>query len=145
MSQEQRLTFRLKAYWDKAKKANAMPDIRHFNSAVIEDLWPNCFQVSLMPGTQISYKYDYMGRPLIDLYGKDLTGMMLDEHSPEFPGMIIHKKLLGVVQSGVPLQDEGNFLTRQSKMIKYRACLLPFGTAADGVTHIIVGLSYRAF
>lgn len=144
--QEQRLTLRLKSYWDLIRKENDNPDILHFNTGVVEDLWPNCLKVSVSgQGKYKIFQYDYMGEQLIKLYGKDLTGQMVDRGSSEFIGMVISSKLDTVAANRSLLLDDGHFFTRNSKMVKYRSVLLPFSNKKEVVTHVIVGVSYRVF
>ncbi|MDX1974977.1 MAG: PAS domain-containing protein [Rickettsiales bacterium] len=144
--QEQRLTLRLKTYWELIRKTNDQPDIMQFNSAVVEDLWPNCLKVSVAgQGKYHVFKYDYMGDPLVKLYGTDLSGQIVERASSDFAGMVINAKLEKVANEGVPMLDEGHFITRKGQMIKYRSCLLPFSNKKGNLTHIIVGISYRSF
>lgn len=143
--EEHRLTRRLTSYWNLIKKDRGFPDIIQLNTAAIEDVWPYCFQVGVDPSTGTAFKYEYMGEPIAKLYGDDLTGRTIEKNARDFPGAVIHNKLPEVAQSQKPMNDEGHFVSVTGKLIKYRACILPFGTEAEGITHIVVGLSCRVF
>jgi hypothetical protein len=54
------------------------------------------------------------------------------------------RKASEVLANPVPLVDMGQFINAGNKVVKYRSCLLPFGTG-NKVTHIIAGLSWREF
>lgn len=142
---EHRLTRRLLNYWEMVRKDRTCPEIYNFNTAAVEDVWPYCFQVSVDSRKGIRYRYEYMGKPIVDLYGLDLTGEAVDHGTKDFPGAVIHKKLAEVLEKQTPLSDEGHFPSKKGKLIKYRACLLPFGNPENGVTHVVVGLSCRSF
>lgn len=145
--QEQRITRRLQTYWDRLKKEDeAYPDIHRFNHTVVEDIWPFCFRVSVGNDKPAHFTYEYMGEELSKIYGHDLTGVTVDPRVSHFPGSVLHLRLDNVVQSGgVPMQDNGHLINFDGKLIRYRACLLPFGSERDGLTHIIGGLSCRFF
>lgn len=142
---EQRLNRRLMKYWNLVRKARPLPEIQQFNPAAIEDVWPFCFRVSVDRRHRLSFKYEYMGEPIAKIYGQDLTDMTVDCRMKHFPGAVIHQKLADVVEKGAPLIDEGHFMAQQGYLIKYRACILPFGNTKKGMTHIVVGLSCRYF
>lgn len=141
--QEQRLTRRLLNYWQLIRKMKDYPDIVHFNTSAVEDVWGNCLRLSLEPPKDI-YRYEYMGDKIIKIYGKDLTGTTLEQATPKFPGLSLHQKIHDAAM-GIPVEDEGHFLKENGAMVKYRACLLPFGNPQMGVTHVIIGLSCRSF
>jgi hypothetical protein len=143
--EEHRLTRRLLSYWNLIRKDKEFPDIVHLNTAAIEDVWPYCFQVGVDPRKHTGYKYEYMGEPIAKLYGDDLTGRTIEKNAKDFPGAVIHNKLPEVAHSHAPLHDEGHFIAKNGNLIKYRACILPFGYPKEGVTHIVVGLSCRVF
>jgi len=145
MSQEQRLTERIRKYWDQIRKENTYPDIKQFNTSIVEDIWPYCFRISVDKGGSDSFKYEYMGTLLIDLYGNDLTGLTINYNMKGVMGSVIHKRMEEVYKTGMPQQEEGHIINKQGKMVKYRACVLPFGNPREGMTHIVVCMSHRAF
>lgn len=144
--QEQRLTRRVLKYWEMVRKDAPIPEIRRLNTAAIEDVWPSCLQVNVNNRGKIPvYTYEYMGAPIAAIYGRDLTGMVVDQTTKQFPGKVLHNRFNDILDKKVPMHDDGHFLSEHGKLIKYRACLLPFGTAQKGVTHIVVGLTCRYF
>jgi hypothetical protein len=143
--EELRLTRRLHRYWDHIRKDCDLPDVHQLNSAALDDVWPYCFKVGIDTRKGISYKYEYMGEPIAKLYGDDLTGRAIEHKAKDFPGAPIHAKIPEAVESRKPINDDGHFVNRAGKLIKYRACILPFGNEKDGVTHVVVGLSCRVF
>ncbi len=145
MEEEKRITLRLMGYWDSLHKDNLLPDIKKFNPHSIEEIWPYCFRVSLQPGKAKAYKYDYMGPPLARLYGQDMTNLTVDTRMSNFPGSVLHGRLDEVTETKSPAKDENHMLTAEGKMVKYRACLIPFGNEKKGVTHIVAGLTCRFF
>jgi hypothetical protein len=144
--QEKRITHRLFKYWESVRKAQDLPDILRFNTGAIEDVWPYCFKLVVSRhGNSPSFSYEYMGKPVAELYGRDLTGLVVDQSTKQFPGNVIHHKFDEVLNAKVPLNDDGHLVNEKGELIKYRACILPFGSEKKGVTHIVVGLSCRFF
>jgi hypothetical protein len=142
---EQRLSVRLRKHWDLMRKEKAYPDFRQFNAAMVEDVWPECFLIGLDTRVGVNYKYEYMGENLVEIYGRDMTGQYIDHKVKHFPGVIVFKKLEELLRGSRPEEDGGCFTTPEGKIIKYRACFLPFGNDNQQITHIIVGLSCRMF
>ncbi|MGE3714041.1 MAG: hypothetical protein AB7F82_05880 [Alphaproteobacteria bacterium] len=144
--QEQRLTVRLRSYWDMVRKDQPYPDIHRFNTSAIEDIWPFCFRVSINHTRPPTFTYEYMGEELVKLYGHDLTGLTVSPKMAHFPGSMLHQRLENLLQlGGQPMQDNGHLINFDGKLIRYRACLLPLGNERNGITHIICGLSCRYF
>ena len=132
-------------YWEMIRKDKPYPQIIYFNSSVVEELWPYCFRVGVKKHKKTTYTYEYMGEQIASLYGSDMTGITIDYGLTQLPGAIVNRKLAEVFEYGSPALDEGHFVTEKQGLIKYRACYLPFGNSKNGITHIIVGLSYRRF
>jgi hypothetical protein len=141
---EQRLTVRLRKYWDMLRKAQDWPEIQKLNPAVIEDIWQQCFMVSIDAGAATTYKYEHVGNVITDIYGRDLTGLRVGDKNNELPGAVMISKLPGVIKERAPIDDDGFFINSSSRQVKYRACFLPFGND-KGITHIVAGISFRVF
>ena len=144
--QEQRLTRRVLKFWNMVRKHHDMPEIMRFNPAALEDIWPHCFRIVVEArGKNTVYKYEYMGEAITGIYGRDLTDMVVDQHAKNFPGSVLHPRFNEILHEKRPLHDDGHFINEGGKLIKYRACILPFGDGKKGVTHIVVGLTCRYF
>jgi hypothetical protein len=143
--EEKRLTVRMRKYWDLLCKEKEVPKIQQFNHAVIEDLWPYCFMVSIEKGSKPAYKYEYIGEPIVHMYGQDLNGIVFNEGMRHFLGGHVFDKLTEVSNGSGPLEDNGHIVNYQGQQVKYRACFLPFGRGYKDLTHIVVGFSYRVF
>ena len=102
--------------------------------------------VSLVPSSKGGqYRYDYMGPLLVDAYGRDMTGQQVQSRQKDFPGGRILEKMDALVLQPTPVQDEGQFVNDKHKIVKYRSCLLPLGSHQGDVTHIVAGISWKAF
>jgi hypothetical protein len=122
-----------------------MPQIEHFNSGVVEDLWQQCMMVSVDTRKGIIFKFEFMGDVIIKASGKDICGQIVESGTVHFPGIVIHQRLLQLVDKPEPMDDGGFFLNGSGEIVKYRACFLPFGTPSKGLTNVVLGLSFRAF
>lgn len=145
---EQRLSGRLTQYWENMRKNEVMPSFSHFNKAAIEDVWSQCILFVVMPGVEgkpPSISFYTVGDKVQAIYGQDMTGRILTPAQRNmFQGASIVRKIPEVLSNPVPVTDDGQFVNDQSKVVKYRSCLLPFGNNGK-VTHILAGLSWRSF
>ncbi len=144
--QDQRLVTRLQNYWELIRRGKPMPEIQQLNPATIDDMWQQCIKFGTFH-TQGGYSYNYlfMGEQLIKMYGRDLTSQMVNVHVSEYPLNIMIKKLDGIMLEKTFMIDENQFVNGRGKLVKYRACFMPFGNEAKGITHIVVGYSGREF
>jgi hypothetical protein len=96
-------------------------------------------------GSTTTYTYEYVGASVKEAVGSDMTGKMFTSQFRGFPGARVVQKIDEVVKARQIIVDEGQFVNEQSKLVKYRSCLLPFGTREGVVTHVVLGLSWRAY
>lgn len=146
--QEQRLTTRLISYWEKIKGENYLPVYDKINPSAIEELWNNCLCLRADPAGVDSFAYTYVhcGQEITKAIGKDLRGQRMTTNMKFFPGAKIIKRIDEVAKQAqpTPLLDDGQFVNEKNQIIKYRACLLAFGSQKT-ITHVVVGVSWRAF
>jgi len=133
-------------YWNLIRKDKEFPRIEHFNNAALADIWPECVQLRLNTRVgMVTFLCDYMGESLREAYGRDLTGAILENNAHTFPGVVMYSKLNEIVKTPAPMENNGHMLNESGQLIKYRACFLPFCSDSKGLTHVIVGLSFRLF
>lgn len=149
--EERRINFRLQSYWDQLRGDRPYPSESEINPDDIGDIWPSCYLVHRFKrdGKYI-YKYEYLGKELVEAYGDDMNGREVYEelvdavHTQE----VIHH-FRQVVQSGHPVTLEGEFTNQAQMHIKYRQALMPIGdgNAQDPgtVAYILGGMRWRAF
>jgi hypothetical protein len=143
---DQRLTTRLIDYWTRLRKDLPIPQWQSFNGAAFDDLWQQCcgWRVDQGNSNTFTYTYEHVGQSVREAIGSDLTGKIFNSRFNNFPGATISKSIDNVVKNPTPLIEESQFINEKNKIVKYRSCLLPFGK--DGkVTHIVLGLSWKAF
>lgn len=146
LTREQRLTLRLMKYWNLIRKDHEFPRIEYFNSAAIEDIWPDCVQLRLNSrGESPTFWCEYMGERLMATYGKDISHQVLENSTQTFPGIVMYSKLNEMTVAPAPMENNGHMMSDKGGILKYRACFLPFCNDKLGLTHIIIGLSYRVF
>ena len=141
-----RLSDRLIKYWDLIRKDEPLPRFEKFNSEAVSDVWESCiiFKVNASSGKQNSYTFYKIGRKVRDLYDEDLTGNTLNPRQRMFKGADIIRRIDDIIQDPKPMQDNGQFISADNKVVKFRSCLLPFGNDNE-VTHVVSGLSWREF
>lgn len=145
---EQRLTTRLINYWELLKNGQPVPVYEQLNPSALEGVWTNCLALKAEPAPSggNAYSYVHCGSEIQKAIGQDLRGQRMTTNMKFFPGAKIIKRIDEVATQAVPspLLDDGQFVNEHNKVIKYRACLLSFGTPQK-ISHIVVGVSWRAF
>lgn len=136
-------------YWEQLRKDSDAPAYERFNPAAIDEIWHNCLVLEVQPGSgeKKTYKYVHCGEEIAKGVGQSLTGQMLSTNMKFFPGAKIIKRIDEVFDQAAiaPIMDDGQFVNTEGKVIKYRACLLSFMNSHRIITHVIVGVSWRAF
>lgn len=144
---DKRLTIRLINYWRQLRKEHLMPHMGQFNPSVVEDVWPFCCHLRVLRGHggKLQYTVAYIGAEITKVYGKNLMGAELTASQHSFPGMGLLKRIGEAVARPQVMEDESHFHNERRMIVKYRACLLPFGSVREGVTDVVVGMSWREF
>ncbi len=145
--QERRLTSRLLEYWDNIRKDRTLPDINSFNSSAVEDVWGFCIRLAIQPGKgdTKTYRYEYIGDRLREAYGADISGKIASAKNRQLPGFKLLAQADGAVAGHETTTGHGQFINKDSKLVKYRNCVLPFGKDNGEVSHVIIGMSWKAF
>lgn len=145
---EQRLTVRLTDYWNTLRKDAPMPNFAQFNQGAVGDLWPNCLVFAAQPTAagKVAFRVQAVGDNLTQLFGHDLVGREATKPALRvFGGGKIAGDVEQTALARAPVEAEGKYVNDKNKVVKYRACLLPFSTSPDSVSHILAGLSWREF
>lgn len=144
---DKRLTLRLINYWRLLRKDQRMPHFAQFNPSAIEDIWPRCFGLRVMraQGGRQRYRMSHVGADIAKAYGRRMTGQEVSAYQRSFPGTNLLRRVNEAVADPAVMEDAGHFHNERQSIIKYRACLLPFGSVRDGVTDVVIGVSWREF
>lgn len=144
---EHRLADRLITYWNNTRKDLPIPDFAHFNSSSIADIWQQCVLFTVSPEVEnkpFVLNFYQVGDQLKGVYGKDMIGRSFNTSQRHFQGAAIVRRMEEIITKPAPITDLGQFINEQSRVVKYRSCMLPFGR--DGrVTHVLIGLSWREY
>jgi hypothetical protein len=148
MGQDHRLTDRLTNYWTLLRKDNVMPEFAQFNRSAISDIWQQCILFTVQPavaGKPATVNFYMVGESTKSIYSGDMTGHAVSASMKHMQGASIVKRVDEIIAAPQALYDQGQFVNEKSKVVKYRSCLLPFGSKDGRVTHILAGLSWREF
>lgn len=145
--EQHRLADRLVSYWNNTRKDEKLPPFAKFNASAIADIMPQCVLFTIIPGAAgkpATVSFYQIGEGLKSIYGSNLVGTSVMVSQRHFQGASIVKRIEDVLADPQPISDQGQFVTGTGKVVKYRSCLLPFGSNGQ-VTHVIAGLSWREF
>lgn len=144
----QRLTERLTQTWTLACKNKQIPEYTQFNGAAIPDIWDNCLVLRIQPsaaGIAPKFQFHFVGDNVKSMFSKDPTGEYFIMGVKIFPTLRVLNKMLDILQNPMPMYDEGKFVNDNSKVVKFRCVLVPFGTEGSAITYIAAGISWREF
>jgi len=144
---DNRLTSRLTDYWNRLRKDSPVPKWESFNAPAMEDIWKQCCKWSVDPAQNDNfiYTYQYVGESVKEALGADPTGKVFTGQFQHLPGARLVKRMDECVKTQTLIFDEGQFPNEKHKIVKYRSCMLPFGIKEGKITHVVLGLSWRAF
>lgn len=144
---DQRLVDRLTEYWKRLKGEQIMPEFERLQSDAIVDLWDRCIVLKTenKQGKKGGlYTYEHMGKEIIKAYGSNLEGHYVNVHMHNFPGWQVLKTVDELYDKPDVQHSMGSFVNDTDQVVKYRACILPFGRGEE-LTHALVGLSWKTF
>ena len=147
MSSEHRLPERMLSYWNTLRKDAPMPDFSRFNASAIADIWQQCVLFTVAPSVDnktSALNFYQIGDKLGSIYSANMVGRTFNPGQKHFQGAAIVRRMEEILVNPEPITDMGQFINENSKVVKYRSCLLPFGRNGR-VTHVITGLSWREF
>ncbi len=138
-----RLTDVLTSYWERLRGGeDVLPHEDQINPEALERVWDDCFLVEMVGDHK--YKYDYMGKHLIEAYGDDFSHdeieFLVSPHTHR-----VAEKFNEVVDSKKAVYDDGEFTNSDGVLVKYRTLMLPFVDKGDKVSYILGGMRWRGF
>lgn len=144
---QQRLTERLISHWKLLKKSEYCPDFSRLNASAISDIWPSCLVIKEQPKGESPvtlYQFVEIGEKALSIFPENPVGTHFTANMKVMPAARLMRRVSELTVTGEPLLDDGQFVNEKHKVVKFRSCLVPFGTQ-ERVTHVVVGLSWREF
>lgn len=138
---ERRLTVRLLSYWERLRNGRLMPIEADIDPEQLADLWDYCFLIHTKDLGKEDYNFTYLGDAIIKAYHGGLS-------AAECNGLLapnaqtLAQGYQQVLNTHLPLVEEGEFHDPIGQIVKYRQCLLPLGEQ-DAVTAIFGGMRFK--
>jgi hypothetical protein len=170
---DKRLTLRLTEYWNSLCGQGSLPEWKSFDTTEFSDVWKQCcgWKMEAGEGNTVIFTYDHVGEAVKEAIGNDLWGRKFTTSSRVLPGSpmthnivganlavqmyntdfkgfpvaSIVKKIDRVINKLVPVVDEGRFENPDRRTVRYRSCLMPFGSADGKVERLVLGLSWKVY
>lgn len=142
-SDHQRISEFLRRYWDTLRGSRPLPLESEINMDALKEVWDSCFLVNAKDGR---FAYAYLGEQLFEAYGDDITGKeiattLLEPH----PNSLLHN-FRKARETASPCEDHSEFTNSRGVLIKYRACVLPFGAHGhEGVAFLLGGMKWKLY
>lgn len=137
-ARDRRLVLQLLGYWQSVSSAGGPPLVSDFRRTDLDDLWTDCFALTLAPDDGESLLSD-VGETIAAMSGVEQSGIPLAAIAP---GTLLASALRPMPQvalSGAPSLDDGEFTDGLGRRFLYRSVLLPFVDGAGAVRTIIGG------
>lgn len=138
-----RIHERLIEYWQELRGTKDFPSESDIDPSQIAPIWNACFLVQADAAQ--NYKYSYLGLSLIEAWGDDASSLGIGSHLIDPATASLIHKFKEVVDTKRPVIDEAEFINKKNMRIKYRACMLPLGTAPNDVKYILGGMKWKAY
>ncbi|MDB2414675.1 PAS domain-containing protein [Rickettsiales bacterium] len=140
-----RITDIILDHWNELRDVRKFPSESELDLGHLSSIWDNCFLVQTRDVlTKENYNYTYLGKNIIDAYGRDLTNMSIMALASEQADHISFK-YEEVIRTGTFMYDEGEFLNAKKMKVKYRQVLVPLGDDNCHVQSILGGMRYKLF
>lgn len=136
---DSRITNILMKHWGNIRGTRVLPAESELDPAILEGILDNCFLIRAEGIMEGKYHYKYLGKNIMNAYGSDLTKRQGNEK--ENP-LTYKKKIEQVLESKLPIIDEGEFVNIQGHIVKYRLCLVPLGTG-ETVESVLGGMRFK--
>lgn len=128
--------------WEQARGDKIMPTEQDLSPDSLEEILDNCFIITLEGLNEGKYNYKFIGEKILEAYGSDATKRKdYERGNPlSYKGKVEH-----IVESLVPLIDEGKFTNYCGNIVKYRQCLVPISNDGKNVHSILGGMRFKIF
>lgn len=144
---EKRMVVRLQAFWDRMRGQNDVPLSTGFSGNALEDIWQSCLTIKVTTTKEKNlYFCEHVGSQLKQALGKDLKDKYFSSYET---GGIVGRDFIKVLDESISTKkcvvSQGQFINPQSKVVKYRDCILPFKNNDNQIDMLIIGISWRSF
>lgn len=140
---ERRLSLRLLRYWQEKCQLRAMPEENDIDPEELGNDWDFCFLLQARDVTNVQdYNFTYLGKKIMNAY----FDKAIDEHNQFMVGpnaFRLSNHFNRVLETSLPVLDEGEFETLHGRRVLYRQVLLPLGTPHNSVEAIFGGMNYK--
>ena len=130
---DDRLTYRLLAYWDERRGERDFPRLREIDPADIEDMWPHCFVLDVRCFGDSPY-FHYLGASLAKFSGIFLSGNH-DWSSTLLRMAVCHFREAMSRRGPILVEDE--LTLYDTRKLLFRSTLLPLSDNGQDIDHIL--------
>lgn len=143
MGADRRITNVITKHWEDVRGNKLMPSEIDLDPEVLDGVLDNCFLIRTEELLQAgSHKYVYIGKNILEAYGSDETTPK-DYHDVD---PLSHKdKFEEVIKTLKPVVQEGEFINKDGKLVKFRQCLIPLAQDGRTIDSIFGGMRFKVF
>lgn len=131
--QENRLTYKLLAYWDERRGGRDFPSLRNIEPSDLEELWPYCFVLDVRSFADTPY-FHYLGPALAKFSGIFLSGNH-DWSSTLLRMAVCHFR--EALQRRAPVLVEDELTLYDTRKLLFRSTLLPLSENGRDIDFIL--------
>ncbi len=141
--QEQRMTFRLLSYWQRARGDKKFPSLAEVDISQISEVYHFTFTIELGENEE-EHRFVYFGPALSSQFGEDYTGMALSDAVQD---QIVNNTIgfyQKVLDERKPCSESAEFFMN-GKEVRYRSIILPLSEDGETIDFLFGTANYKIF
>lgn len=140
---ERRLAQRLLRYWHECRGDRPMPEENDIDPDVLGADWERCFVLQTRDLTNTTdYNFTYLGSAIVNAYRDNQldsdSKFLVSTNASQLSG-----RFARVLQTKMPVLEDGEFTTASGRRVLYRQCIVPLGNEARGVEAFLGGMGFK--
>ena len=142
MTVHQRITDRILDYWNTLRGEAPYASEDAIDWYALGDVREDAFLLRIIANDD--FTFSYLGKNVQDAYGEDMTGEQASSFaSPS--GSALKEYVAELIKTGAPVTDEGEFVNKNGKVVRYRQCLVPLTSDGDVIEAVLGGMRFRLY
>lgn len=141
---EQRLTFRLLSYWQRARGEREFPALADIRISEITELWHYTFTIAL-GRTQADHRFQYFGPRLATSFKNDYTGETVVAAMED--NLYLYNTIGfyadAVVRRG-PVSESDQFML-DGQEVRHRSLIVPLATDGETIDYLMGTTNFKIF
>lgn len=129
-------------YWQKKRGNRAMPSRADIDPAELRAVLPHLMLTDIVDGGR-RFRYRLVGTAVAESFGKNMTGMHIDELMTGTYRQFIEGLYRDIVEKKRPVYSESTYFSHQSAQMWAQRLMLPLSDDGVTVNMVLSGQTFR--